>query len=658
MDKNFIDTVHGRIVVPKIYCEKIIDTALFQRLRRIEQTSVLRSLFTCAHHDRFVHSIGVFHIGTRIFANLRKNTHETISDVIKNVSIPYVEKKGWDLLKVTYEVACLLHDCGHSPFSHTFEHYYLKVSADGSLIINQDILTEVEDYLSETSLLKSEKISFLEEFENDFNKCSPKPHERVGAWLVLNKNAFRKTIIKDLNIDPILVARMIMGIKYTCPELSKDKQIYNCFISMLNGHLIDADRLDYALRDKWATGLNTVSINIDHLLSTIHINELSNEFIICFKKNALPELQGLLDVKNYTNFWIFNHHKVLFQGKLIEKAVARLAILLFSSNEIDTIFGKDKTIQNYDYLESSKNEKAALQNFFNYRNLIEPIKIPTLNVNNIEYHEELYLLSDDDIVHLLKKYFCTNIFNDIKSTKLNSICVPNYAEEWFSRSQSLIPLWKSYSEYKVKYFDKLLDLKSLILITDLIKNKKIKNISELKKHIKSDSTINNLISEINISGIKSSIDIIMSNTHGIKNDFIKIENKFNECRNYYTIHPPILEFREAAQTVLRAINNESFIVDVNSIKIIQPKKSIKIDGINPGTVYINIDNNIVCYTTLDLPSKNEEKSYQFFYIFVPKIFKNNLLLENKEVYKKFYTDKLIEEIKKIRPKYESLSSFK
>ena len=61
-EKKFLDTVHGYISVPAEYCDNLIDTRHFQRLRRIEQSSA-RSLYPCARHDRFIHSLGVFHIG-------------------------------------------------------------------------------------------------------------------------------------------------------------------------------------------------------------------------------------------------------------------------------------------------------------------------------------------------------------------------------------------------------------------------------------------------------------------------------------------------------------------------------------------------------------------------------------------------------------------
>ena len=54
--KIFRDTIHGYIEIEKDIVNSIIDTALFQRLRRIEQTS-MRCLYPAARHDRFIHAI-------------------------------------------------------------------------------------------------------------------------------------------------------------------------------------------------------------------------------------------------------------------------------------------------------------------------------------------------------------------------------------------------------------------------------------------------------------------------------------------------------------------------------------------------------------------------------------------------------------------------
>ena len=102
-------------MVPDELVKNIIDTSAFQRLRRIEQTSI-RSVYPSARHDRFIHSLGVYHIGSLIVDHLRKEeeANDFWGETANNMSVIYN----------SYLVACLLHDVGHAPFSHTFENYY------------------------------------------------------------------------------------------------------------------------------------------------------------------------------------------------------------------------------------------------------------------------------------------------------------------------------------------------------------------------------------------------------------------------------------------------------------------------------------------------------------------------------------------------------
>ena len=64
MKKNKIirDSVHGYIEIDSDIVEYIIDNKYFQRLRRIEQTS-MRCLYPAARHDRFItyYHPGVFY---------------------------------------------------------------------------------------------------------------------------------------------------------------------------------------------------------------------------------------------------------------------------------------------------------------------------------------------------------------------------------------------------------------------------------------------------------------------------------------------------------------------------------------------------------------------------------------------------------------------
>ena len=117
--KRILDTVHGYIMVGDEFINHIIDTPFFQRLRRIEQTSI-RSVYPSARHDRFIHSLGVYHIGSLIVEHLKNEAkaNEYWGETETTMMVLYN----------SYLAACLLHDIAHAPFSHTFEHYYGKKS--------------------------------------------------------------------------------------------------------------------------------------------------------------------------------------------------------------------------------------------------------------------------------------------------------------------------------------------------------------------------------------------------------------------------------------------------------------------------------------------------------------------------------------------------
>ena len=53
--KRIKDPIYGYIKIPVIYMTNIVDTAVFQRLRRVIQTSY-SPLYSSAVHNRFVHS--------------------------------------------------------------------------------------------------------------------------------------------------------------------------------------------------------------------------------------------------------------------------------------------------------------------------------------------------------------------------------------------------------------------------------------------------------------------------------------------------------------------------------------------------------------------------------------------------------------------------
>ena len=85
--------------------QAIIDMPEFQRLREIKQLDLIYKVFPGATHTRFEHSVGALHHERSILDNIEKNAGYTFDKI---------EKK-------TSELAALLHDFGHSPYSHGIE---------------------------------------------------------------------------------------------------------------------------------------------------------------------------------------------------------------------------------------------------------------------------------------------------------------------------------------------------------------------------------------------------------------------------------------------------------------------------------------------------------------------------------------------------------
>ena len=105
MKKNYLDIVDPIHDFIRVYDHelKIIDTPIFQRLRRIRQLSGAHLTYPAAQHTRFEHSLGVMHIASQAGQALNEKR------ILKSYDIEVLRLAG------------LLHDIGHGPFSHLFE---------------------------------------------------------------------------------------------------------------------------------------------------------------------------------------------------------------------------------------------------------------------------------------------------------------------------------------------------------------------------------------------------------------------------------------------------------------------------------------------------------------------------------------------------------
>ena len=98
------DPVFGFIKMRRGLLYDIVEHRLFQRLGRINQLGLAFVVYPGARHTRFQHSLGSFYLMTEAVKSLRE----------KGVYI-------FDSEEEAVEAAILMHDIGHSPFSHVLE---------------------------------------------------------------------------------------------------------------------------------------------------------------------------------------------------------------------------------------------------------------------------------------------------------------------------------------------------------------------------------------------------------------------------------------------------------------------------------------------------------------------------------------------------------
>ena len=125
------DPIHKNIKFTLLEKE-LIDTFIFQRLRRIRQLAGAHLVYPGALHSRFEHSLGSMFLAGLAGQTLYSKDYFSDMDYIQKIRI-----------------AALLHDIGHGPFSHLFEEISKSNDNDlsheniGHKIITQTIISDI-----------------------------------------------------------------------------------------------------------------------------------------------------------------------------------------------------------------------------------------------------------------------------------------------------------------------------------------------------------------------------------------------------------------------------------------------------------------------------------------------------------------------------------
>ncbi len=349
--KRVKDPIYGYIKIPVTYMTNIVDTAVFQRLRRVIQTSY-SPLYSSAVHNRFVHSMGVFYLGELTVNQLLKEIGRKVNSSINLKDIGEL-----------FKLACLLHDVGHAPFSHTGEGFYLGKEHDYSLLHSR--LTEAIG-----------NHHFSKDIPKDSSSAAA-PHEIMSAIIGISEFPMFFETIEQKEF----FARCITGYKYS--EETIENNIKNCFISMLNSKVIDVDKLDYLIRDAYITGFDTVSIDFERLLSSLTISKDNGRYKIAYYKNAISVIENVVYAHDAERKWIQTHPVVLYEAYILQHIIGYLS---------ETIDDGERRLFSLESL-SKKGQKFK---------------------NNLS----VSLLCDDDIIFLMKNTFRSQLSEEFFERKM------------------------------------------------------------------------------------------------------------------------------------------------------------------------------------------------------------------------------------------------
>lgn len=264
------DPLHGSIRIDGVFLE-LLDRHEFQRLHSVKQLGLANTVFPGANHTRMEHSLGVYHLAGRMAQSVG------------------MDKEDVEAVKA----AAMLHDICHPSFSHTMEE-----------IMEHEIGLDHMDLARR--LIKGNVPTFLERDADLFG--SPDPISDI-----LESNGISSDFVCDLislpesrkdNLDMFMV---------------DDKQSF--FGSKDHAHQIihgpvDADQMDYLVRDAHYTGVSHGSIDMDRLMSQMRI--FNNKIVL--EKGGITATEGLMVARALMYSSVYYHKTVRIVEMMLTKA--------------------------------------------------------------------------------------------------------------------------------------------------------------------------------------------------------------------------------------------------------------------------------------------------------------------------------------------------
>src|SRR6266568_3327515 len=266
--KTITDTVHGTIRLEPLTLD-LLETLELQRLNSIRQLGLTYLVFPGANHSRVEHCLGVGHVA---------------GEMAKALELTDAERK-------LVQAAGLLHDVGHRPFSHTLEHVLSRELSVDHMHLTQRIITGQDDNVA--------------------------PEDRKAFPEVLRIHQ----VLGKHGVDPDAVAALIRGpaergYARLVPGSRREPSRY---LAQIIHSPMDADQIDYLMRDAHYTGAAHGMIDFSRLLQTLRRHDGE----IALDRKGLPALEGMLVARGLMYSSVYFHKTVRIAEEMLARAVER-----------------------------------------------------------------------------------------------------------------------------------------------------------------------------------------------------------------------------------------------------------------------------------------------------------------------------------------------
>lgn len=238
----------------------------------------------------------------------------------------------YQCLLESLRVAALFHDIGHPPFSHIIEFTLKRLyDQDGKNYI-KDKHTKLKKCLEAYVNCSAVKGLLLDLCGHSGAITDPALHEQIGSHILYH--AFSGVLSKQVEVlgskrectesDSLWAVYLIMVLEFTFGILMEKTPLLAALHRIIDGP-VDADRLDYIVRDSLNAGVNWGRVSYSRLISSTKFVYMDEELRIAFPEKVCDDLDDMF-TNRYKIFQRINyHHKSVKTSELMQRAVQLLA---------------------------------------------------------------------------------------------------------------------------------------------------------------------------------------------------------------------------------------------------------------------------------------------------------------------------------------------